>query len=457
MADNSSYTPGTGEKFTTDEVTYSGDTAKLGIGRIVHVTGSEGSKVVTELVRLEDAAHTSGDPGIPMLGVRADTAASLAGADGDYTLPIFDSSGRQHVNVGTSALPSGASTAAKQPALGTAGTASADVLTVQGITSMTALKVDGTGGSFPVTDSGGSLTVDGSVTATSATASNLKAQVVGAGSAGTADAGVLTVQGIASMTKLLVTPDSVALPSNQSVNISQINAVTPLMGAGNTGTGSLRVTVATDQAVIPISDNSASLTVDQPTGTNLHTVVDSGTITTVTTLTGTTTLTPGTGATNLGKAEDAAHSSGDAGVFSLAVSNENLTAFGAASGDYAPKAVNRYGQQYVTAPPPSHASSNGTPITATTTSVIAAPSAGNHLRVVRIFFSNGGATSTWIAVRDGASGTQHYRAFLPQNGLLTLDLNTSGPLDLTTATRLDIVLSAAGSVEYEVDYFTVAD
>ena len=74
-------------------------------------------------------------------------------------------------------LPTGAATAAKQPALGIAGTASTDVLTVQGISSMTALLVDGsavtqpvsigstvtvtgTGGTFPVTDSGGSLTVD---------------------------------------------------------------------------------------------------------------------------------------------------------------------------------------------------------------------------------------------------------------------------------------------------------
>lgn len=47
-------------------------------------------------------------------------------------------------------LPSGASTAAKQPALGTAGAASADVLTVQGIASMTALKVDGSGVTQPV-------------------------------------------------------------------------------------------------------------------------------------------------------------------------------------------------------------------------------------------------------------------------------------------------------------------
>lgn len=58
------------------------------------------------------------------------------------------------VVVSSSALPSGAATAAKQPALGTAGTASADVITVQGIAGATAI---------PVSDNGGSLTVDGTV------------------------------------------------------------------------------------------------------------------------------------------------------------------------------------------------------------------------------------------------------------------------------------------------------
>lgn len=42
---------------------------------------------------------------------------------------------------GTVSLPTGAATAAKQPALGTAGTASADVISVQGIASMTPLDV----------------------------------------------------------------------------------------------------------------------------------------------------------------------------------------------------------------------------------------------------------------------------------------------------------------------------
>ena len=48
------------------------------------------------------------------------------------------------VTVASSALPTGAATAAKQPALGTAGSASTDVITVQGIASGVAQPVSGT-------------------------------------------------------------------------------------------------------------------------------------------------------------------------------------------------------------------------------------------------------------------------------------------------------------------------
>ncbi len=44
----------------------------------------------------------------------------------------------------------------------------------------------------------------------------------------------------------VVTDATSVLAANQSVNISQINAVTPLMGTGATGTGSQRVTLATN-------------------------------------------------------------------------------------------------------------------------------------------------------------------------------------------------------------------
>lgn len=61
-------------------------------------------------------------------------------------------SGTWNVNnvSGTVSLPTGAATAAKQPALGTAGTPSSDVITVQGAASMTALKVDGSSVTQPV-------------------------------------------------------------------------------------------------------------------------------------------------------------------------------------------------------------------------------------------------------------------------------------------------------------------
>jgi hypothetical protein len=48
------------------------------------------------------------------------------------------------VNVTTSALPAGAATEAKQPSLGTAGSPSVNVITVQGITNGTAIPISGT-------------------------------------------------------------------------------------------------------------------------------------------------------------------------------------------------------------------------------------------------------------------------------------------------------------------------
>lgn len=97
---------------------------------------------------------------------------------------------------GTISLPTGAATAAKQPALGTAGTASSDVISVQGIASMTPLQIGDNSSSItvdapvatpvfvrlsdgasaisalPITDNAGSITVDGTVTANIAAGTN---------------------------------------------------------------------------------------------------------------------------------------------------------------------------------------------------------------------------------------------------------------------------------------------
>lgn len=69
--------------------------------------------------------------------------------------------------------------------------------------------------------------------------------VSGSGTAGTANAGVVTVQGIASMTPILVTP-----AANSAVNVAQVNGVTASTGTGAVGTGTIRTAVGTDTATI---------------------------------------------------------------------------------------------------------------------------------------------------------------------------------------------------------------
>lgn len=151
---------------------------------------------------------------------------------------------------GTISLPTGAATSAKQPALGTSGSAASDVLTVQGIAGMTALKVDGSGTTQPVS---------GSVTVTQATAANLNATVTGTvaatqsgtwninnvsgtvslptgaatsakqpalGTSGTPSSDVITVQGVTGMTALKVDGSAVTQPVSGSVTVSGTVAAT---------------------------------------------------------------------------------------------------------------------------------------------------------------------------------------------------------------------------------------
>lgn len=63
-----------------------------------------------------------------------------------------------------------------------------------------------------------------------------------------------------------------------------------------------------------------------------------------------TSITPGTAASNLGKAEDAAHASGDVGVEMLGVRNDAMTALAGTNGDYTPIATDQYGGLQIAQP-----------------------------------------------------------------------------------------------------------
>lgn len=88
--------PPAGTVVATDEITWGAVLAQAQVVKLV--ASADGS--AQPLSKAEDAAHASGDHGILALAVRSDTAAALAGTDGDYIPLITDASGRLHTNVG---------------------------------------------------------------------------------------------------------------------------------------------------------------------------------------------------------------------------------------------------------------------------------------------------------------------------------------------------------------------
>lgn len=95
------------------------------------------------------------------------------------------------------------------------------------------------------------------------------------------------------------------------------------------------------------------------------------------------------------------------------------------------------------------ASSNGTPIGAATTDVIADPGDGFFIRVRKIVASNGSATGTWAQFLE-AGGTKYYNVWLTLG--VPVILNFERPWDLAASTKMQMVTSAAGSVEYTIEY-----
>src|SRR5262245_29131552 len=125
------------------------------------------------------------------------------------------------VTVSSAALPTGAATSAKQPAFGPSGSASPDVLSVQGVAGMTPVTV-----SIPGTVA---VAVSGSALPTGAATS---AKQPAFGGAGSAAVDVVTIQGIASMTPVQSTIVA-ALPTGNNV-IGHIICDSGCSGAGGT-------------------------------------------------------------------------------------------------------------------------------------------------------------------------------------------------------------------------------
>jgi hypothetical protein len=136
--------------------------------------------------------------------------------------------------------------------LGTAGSANADVLTVQGITGATAIPITGANAAgtqvslaTPVLIAGG----DGTDIRTLLTTSNGSPIVVGAGSAGTPSGGVITVQGVTSGTALNTQGLGTAGTSTGGVlSVQGVSGGTAVPVSGTISTITNPVTVVGDAA-----------------------------------------------------------------------------------------------------------------------------------------------------------------------------------------------------------------
>jgi hypothetical protein len=199
MADNVALSSSTSATIASDDI------GGVQYQRVKIAHGADGS--ATDASSASPLPVTLGSASVPVTIAAAVEIANDAG----NPLPVSASS---------LPLPSGAATAAKQPALGTVGTPSADVLTVQGATSMTPLKVDGSATTQPV--SAASLPLpSGASTA---------AKQPALGTAGTASSDVLTVQGIASMTALKVDGSGVTQPVSGTVTVNALPTGTNTVG-----------------------------------------------------------------------------------------------------------------------------------------------------------------------------------------------------------------------------------
>lgn len=346
------------------------------------------------------------------------------------------------VDVKASVLPSGASTSAKQPALGIAGTASTDVITVQGIASMTALKVDGSAVTQPVSGTvtanigtSGSLNLEATQTAMSAklpatlgqkamTAS--MAVVLASDQSSVPVAATLTAE----TTKVIGTTRTLGnagaiidgvntaatAPANGVLGLGIYNSTEPSPTTGQSvgiqldakgrQRGVIMDAAGNTRGANVDASNRLSVTVDNVSATNISTNMAQ--------VGGTNVVTGGTnGSQAIGgiQAHDAADSGNNPVKIGAKATSSEPTAV--SSGDIANLITDLVGKLIVLpyANPENFVSGAiTTAMTGTTsTSLIAAPAAGLRNYITQITVSNAHATvGTDVIIQDGSGGTTLY-------------------------------------------------
>lgn len=354
--------------------------------RITHTTDGSAERLDANLgiEYDEDAAHTSGDRGAFVLAVANHTEGALHSADGDYAALQVDDTGRLRVvaDVDVSNLSE-----KNEDDPHSSGDTGSYVLAVRQDTLAAATSADGDYASFKV-DSVGSLYVKATDSDALLTTIDADTSIISAAIKNEDDA---AASGDAGFPGLAVRQDTLASSTSADGDY------------GHMKQNSLGELYVKDTDVL---SEIQSITHD----------------------------------------EDTAHTSGDAGVMSLAVRNDTLAALAGTDGDYAPLQVDADGALYVTSPSSDDALANtaianaANPLTVANTAedVVAAPLASRKYLYIynngnrRAFIGATGVTSangfplaprSYLELRAGASVDIEWVSVNTSQEIRTLELS----------------------------------
>lgn len=208
------------------------------------------------------------------------------------------------------------------------------------------------------------------------------------------------------------------------VDVTRVPAPLSTTGGGTEATA-LRVTIATDSTgVLSIDDNGGSVTVDGTVTVNTNSGAILSNIGDV-----------ATSAASLGKAEDAGHSSGDAGVMALAVRRDTAASGASNDGDYATLNVDANGRLHanslVQGQAATDAAVSGNPVLSGNRADASTPTAVS---------TNGDAVPNWADL----NGRQIVLIGAPNA------LTTRGLLNRTDNSAADVIAAAGAGVKIAV-------
>lgn len=348
----------------------------IGKVRLVTATGDEVTEDTDDSVKItivaddvgigggtqyaEDAAHVSGNTGTMALVVRNDTLAALAGTDGDYAPLQVNASGALYIDVADGGVLESAVDGLE--ALLTTidadtGAIKTAVELIDNAISGSEMQVDIVSGN--VTNAGTfAVQVDGDALTALQLIDNIVEVEDTAHSSGDSGVMALAVRNDTLAALAGTDGDYAPLQVNASgalyIDVADggvleglVDGIEGLLTTIDADTGAIKTAVEIIDNAISGSEMQVDVVASLPAGTNAigklaaNSGVDIGDV-------DVTSIVPGTAATNLGKAEDAAHSSGDTGVMALAVRNDVLATLAGADGDYAPLQVDPDGALYVT-------------------------------------------------------------------------------------------------------------